>query len=279
MTNEYYTKLTGKPLIDIKDIEHSTINFVDDSTNLIMTKEPKTLQTYLNNFYLLLQNVYNTNKLIINQEKTEIMIVCKNKHRKNTKDIQMYADTYKVKQVDKVKILGIQIQSNLHNDAQITRTISKINNRLYNIRKLGNQTKFKTRRTLVKSIVIGKLNYVLPLLSNSTKLQLQKLNSLIIKSCKAIMGNLCLRWNTTKMITKCNLQTIYQLIKKQGLLFINKIQATKTPTSLYELYNTNNKNTRPKNNLRPTYKPKTILLKNSLFFKFSELCIAVPEDI
>merc|ERR1712240_747463 len=76
MKDEIFTKLTGKPLIDTKDIEHSTINFVDDSTNLIMTKDPKTLQTYLNNFYLLLQNVYNTNKLIINQEKIEIMIVC-----------------------------------------------------------------------------------------------------------------------------------------------------------------------------------------------------------
>ena len=98
------------------------------------------------------------------------MITYKNKNRKNTKNIQMYADKYKVKQVDKVKILGFQIQSNLHNDAQISKTISNINNRLYNIRKLGNQTKFKTRRTLVKSIVIGKLNYALPLLSNSMKL-------------------------------------------------------------------------------------------------------------
>merc|ERR1712240_719215 len=95
----------------------------------------------------------------------------------------------------------------------------------------------------------------------------------------AIMGNPCLRWNTMKMITKCNLRSIYQLINEQGLLYIHKIQATKTPTSLYEFYNTNNKNTRPKQNLHPTYKPKTILLRNSLFLKFSELYIAVPEDI
>merc|ERR1712240_428773 len=110
----------------------------------------------------------------------------------------------KVKQVDKVKILAFQIQSNLHNNAQISKTISNINNILYNIRKLGNQTKFKTRRTLVKSIVIGKLNYVLPLLSNSTKQQLHKLNSLIIKSCKNIIGNPCFRWSTRKMLNKCN---------------------------------------------------------------------------
>ena len=93
------------------------------------------------------------------------------------------------------------------------------------------------------------------------------------------MGNPCLRWNTTKMITKCNLRTIYQLINEQGLLYIHKIQATKKPLSIYELYNTNNKNTRPKLNLRPKYNPKTTLLKNSLFFKYTELYIEVPENI
>ena len=251
MKDEIFTKLTGKPLIPTKDFEHSTINFVDDSTNLIMTKDPKILQNYLDNFYLLLRNVYNTNKLIINRDKTEIMIACKNRHRKMTKNIQMYADEFKVKQVNQVKILGFLIQSNLHNDSQIGKTISNINNRLYNIKNLGNQTQFKTRRTLVKSIVIGKLNYALPLLSNSTQSQLQKLNTLITKSYKVIMGNQCFRWSTRKMLNKCNLRTIYQLIAEQGLIFIHKIQTTKIPISLYKMCNTNDKNKRPKNSLRP----------------------------
>ena len=176
-----------------------------------------------------------------------------------------------------MKILGFHIQSNLHNDAQIAKTISNINNRIYNIRKLGNKTKFETRRTLVKSIIIGKLNYTLPLQSNSTKLQLQKLNTLITKSCKAIIGNPCIRWNTTKMITKCKLRTIYQLINKQGLYCIHKIQATRTPTSIYNLYKVNN-NTRPKLNLRPRYNPKSKRLQNSLFYKYTELYTEVPEQ-
>merc|ERR1712240_497719 len=279
MNDEIFTTIMGNAIIDTKEIEHLTVNFVDDSTNLIISKDTTKLQTYLNNFYILLQKVYHTNKLIINQEKTELMIICKNKDRKTTRNIQMYADKYRVKQVEKVKILGFQIQSNLHNDAQITKTISNINNRLYNIKKLGSQTKFKTRRTIVKSIVIGNLNYALPLLSNSTKLQLQKINSLIIKSCKAIIGNPCLRWNTTKMITKCNLRTIYQLINEQGLIYIHKIQVTRTPLSIYRLYSANNKNTSPKLNQRPKYTPKTKRLKNSLFFKFTELYIEVPENI
>merc|ERR1712240_202393 len=121
MQDNIYTEITGMPIINAKGIKHLTVNFVDDSTNLIITKDATKLQTYLKGFYILLQKVYHTNKLIINQEKTKLMVICKNKDRKATKSIQMYAGKYRVKQVDKVKVLGYQIQSNLHNDAQVNR--------------------------------------------------------------------------------------------------------------------------------------------------------------
>merc|ERR1712240_44833 len=143
------------------------------------------IQDYLNKFYLLLEAVYNTNKLKINNDKTLLMIICKRRFRANTKNIQLVANGHKVKQVQQVKILRYIIQRNLQNDHQINKTISNINNRLFNIKKLGNKSTLKTRKILVKSIVIGKLNYAL---------QLQKLNTLIIKSCRVKIRNPFLRW-------------------------------------------------------------------------------------
>merc|ERR1712243_338208 len=122
MQDNIYTEITGMPIINTKGIEHLTVNFVDNSTNLIITKDPTKLQTYLNGFYILLQKVYNTNKLIINQQKTELMLICNNRNRKLTRGIQMYTGKYRVKQVDTVKVLGYKIQSNLHNNAQENKT-------------------------------------------------------------------------------------------------------------------------------------------------------------
>merc|ERR1712240_508128 len=98
-----------------------------------------------------LESVYNANKLIINKDKTELMIICKNRLCCLTKHIQMYASGYKVKQVQHSKILGHIIQSNLRNDRQINKTIANINNCLFNIKKLGNNTKIRTCIILVKS--------------------------------------------------------------------------------------------------------------------------------
>ena len=43
MNNPIYKTLTGKPKISHKLIEHDTINFVNDSTNVIYTKNTNTL--------------------------------------------------------------------------------------------------------------------------------------------------------------------------------------------------------------------------------------------
>ena len=100
---------------------------------------------------------------------------------------------------------------------------------LYNIEKLGNKTQIKSCTILVKSMVRGKLNYTLALLSNSTKQQLQKLNTLITKSCRIIIGNPCLRWTSNRLLNKCKLKTIWHMISEQDLTYRHKIQQTKTP--------------------------------------------------
>ena len=116
------------------------MNFVDDSSNIVYTKDIQNLGEYINKFYILLEAIYSINKLAINSDKTELMIICKNKYRKDTKHIVMQASNFIVNQVKKVKILGYTIQSNLKNNAQIGNILSNLNNRIYNIKKLGNKT-------------------------------------------------------------------------------------------------------------------------------------------
>ena len=87
MNTYLFTKLTGKPQINTNNkITHDTINFVDDSTNIISTTEIPLMQDYINSFYLLLESVYNVNKLVINKDKTELMVVCKDMFCQCTKN-------------------------------------------------------------------------------------------------------------------------------------------------------------------------------------------------
>ena len=135
----------------------------------------------------------------------------------------MRADNHIVKQVDKIKILGFYIQSNLSNHSQIQKLISNLSNRLYNVKKIGSKTKFSSRLILIKSIILRKINYTLPLLINSTQRQLERLNVIINKSCRIIIGNQCLKWSSERMLNKCGFKNIWQMIIESGLNFIHKV--------------------------------------------------------
>ena len=69
------------------------------------------------------------------------------------------------------------------------------------------------------------------------------------------------------------------MITEQGLIYIHKVQQTKTPTTIYEMYTLSNCPKCTTIDLRPKYTPKTKILKNSLFYKFSDIYSQIPENI
>ena len=228
---------------------------------------------------MLLEAVYDINKLKINNDKTELMVICKPKYRKDTKSIKITASGHKVKQVNKAKILGYTMLNNLNHDKHISTITSNINHRLFNIKKLTQHTTVQSRKILVKAIVIGKLNYGLPLLCNARQDQLTHLNTLITKSCRTIMGSRCPRWNNDKLLNRCETQTIYQSINQQALNYIHSIQQNKLPGAIYAMYKTTDRPQRTNHKLTPNYAPKTKMLKESLFFNYSRIYNQLPATL
>ena len=94
MTKEIFNKLTNKQTIQNNDIIHTTVNYVDDSTSVISSKTTTQLQTYLDNYYKLLESYYNINYLKINPDKTKFIITCKPTHKQDTKDVMIHAGKY-----------------------------------------------------------------------------------------------------------------------------------------------------------------------------------------
>ena len=107
MNDNLFTKITNSDKIKFNDTTHTTINYVDDSTNLITNNNVKNLQEYIDKFYLLLESYYNINFLKINADNSKVMITCKPKFRKYTKNIVLHASNYVINQSNTIKILQI----------------------------------------------------------------------------------------------------------------------------------------------------------------------------
>ena len=66
LNNKWYNTITGDSVIKFKNIQHLTVNFVDDSNSVITFNDQNQLKIYLESYYKLLHHFYNINKLKIN---------------------------------------------------------------------------------------------------------------------------------------------------------------------------------------------------------------------
>ena len=71
------------------DIHHFILNYIDDSTNIISHTDHKLLIDYLNHYYLLLECYYNENKLLVNDDKTVLLVSCQNNMRELANSIKL----------------------------------------------------------------------------------------------------------------------------------------------------------------------------------------------
>ena len=75
--NRYICIKNEEPLDEIKVLDHIMIQYVDDSNNLITTDDITHIEQYINKYFRLIEGYYNLNKLKINPDRSEIMIICK----------------------------------------------------------------------------------------------------------------------------------------------------------------------------------------------------------
>ena len=273
------------------DIEHSTVNFVDDSTNMISSVNPTHITQYLTQFYTLIHTFYTINKLKINPQKTELILTCKPKLRQQADQIDMTALGHQIKQQHSTKILGAIITSNLSHDKHIKNTVKNIHNRLHTLRHIKNCTNFDTRLLIANSTIIGTLNYILPLMINCTDKQMSTLQTLLMSTARTVIGHSCFKWSTYHTLKTCKWHSIPHLITTAALKLTHKIVCYKTPTSLHSLLDSRMEADKTTNTLQelhtrrltrkiyPQHKPTTVKLSQTLLHKALLIYNTLPTTL
>ena len=126
MGTDNYELITGHKTMNNCDIDHIIINYIDDSTNIISSKDTQILQQYINKYYILLDNYYNINYLKINSDKLTLLVTTKPNNRQISNDLKLTACDYITQQSDKIKILGLYFTNGLDNTPNISRIVQKL---------------------------------------------------------------------------------------------------------------------------------------------------------
>ena len=276
MHTDLFNKITNSPTINYKNVEHVTINFVDDSTNVINFNNHEQIQLYLTNYYKLIHNYYNINKLKINPDKTSLLLNYKPKHSQHFKNFKFYANGYEITPQKIIKILGSYIREDLKMDTQVGKLAAQLHNRIFEMKKLNKFTDFKTRLSFLNAYVIGKLNYILPIYMHANKKLKDKLHKVLMTAARCAIGNYCFRKSICYILNKCKWETIDNMILNASINLINKIIINKEPEQIYNLYTINR---RSMVKIYPKYDPKGMVLKNFFIYKSLPTYNNIPKNV
>ena len=108
---------------------------------------------------------------------------------------------------------------------------------------------------------------MLPLYSNATKLNLDKIHKIIVTAARAAIGNYCYKKSISYILSKCNWLDINELLHYSCINIIHKTLILKYPESLMCLfrYDTNHRQSKL---ITTKYIPTTEKFRNFYIYKF-----------
>ena len=232
----------------------------------------------MSQYYELLHNFYNINKLKINPDKSKFLVSSKPRFQHLTKNLSITAKQYTIKQSNIIKILGTYIRKDLKLDSEIGKLCSQLHNRIHNVRKLTKYTDFTARLSFMNGYVIGKLHYMLPLYTRLNTELTSKIHKVMMTAARVTIGNYCCRKTITQILSKCKWLEIKQLIKHSSTCLLHKIIINQTPKSItnkFQHLETKRKVVKP----NTKYNPKTETFKNFYLYKTLKFYNTLPMEI
>merc|ERR1712177_26996 len=241
MGTDLYDRITQEfSPIKSEIIGHDIIQYVDDTNNVIYGNNAEEVENYSNAYFKLIESFYTINRLKMNPDKSRLMVVCRPNRREETKNFVLKAGNYIIEQKDKIKVLGIYFTSGLSNHANISNIISKVNFRMNTMREAFKFSDKNTKISFLNSMVVSIFRYCSPILIDSEVKMLEKLQTLLMKCTRPILGIKSLKMSTLQIITELKILTVHQLVMKEAIQFIHKVICNKSPSVIFNLFTQSN---------------------------------------
>ena len=160
----------------------------------------------------MLQKIFNHMKacrLSVNERKPKVMLFAtRQKRARNELEFNVNINASEIKEVERARLLGVELSNDFSWNAQINETLKECSNRLNGLYKIREQLDLKQRKALVESSILSRLRYALEVTSSGTESDLNKLASMQSKSARYILGTPRKEWSRTQGYTTLNWSTI-----------------------------------------------------------------------
>jgi hypothetical protein len=213
--------------------------FADDSTYSKSSKDTVVLKQDMDRKYEVIASYMNMNKLVLNSDKTHLLIMCsKQKHRRHANfGITLNTGTEIIEPIETEKLLGGHISSDLEwtnhikdNEKSLIRLLTS---RVNGLMKMCHVSPFRTRKILANGMVMSLMVYLVQLWGGCPDYLLNYLQVIQNKAARHVTKLGCIT-STKTLLDQCNWLSVRQLVEYHSLLLVYKVKSNEKPTYLHQ---------------------------------------------
>ena len=243
--------------------------YVDDSTFTYTSSCPVDITNTLTVKYQKLAEYFANNRLVINHDKTHLVVMGTRKYDTKREEISVDTGTLRIFPTESEKLLGINIHQSLkwgnHVITNKSSLLNRLNSRLNGLKYISNIASFKTRLMVANACFMSILIYMITIWGSTEE---------YILNCVQLMQNKAARCVTKldrytsikTLLDQCNWLSVRQLIFYHSVLQIRKTKQTKKPDYIYSNLQTTNTRSSVDGNLKIPAK-KTAIASRSFMVR------------
>ena len=218
------------------------IGYVDDGAYSYAHSDPATLSEVLTRKYGLLEEWINANRLVINADKTHLLVLGPKKISNKRNLVSIQAGPYTIKPTESEKLLGCNLhqsmQWNHHLRDHSKSVVRQLTTRVNGLKKIARNATFKTRLMIANGAVMSRLMYLISVWGGAQKYLLKSLQVQQLTAARSVCGYFSRFWSKQKLLHRVGWLSIRQLIYFHTVLQAHKVIVSGKPVAIMETIST-----------------------------------------
>ena len=191
----------------------------------------------LSSKYKKLADWMHANKLVLNSDKTHLMVMGSRRHVALRSQVKVMAGDFEIRLSESEKLLGGQLQQNLEWNAHIrdnkSSLMSQLSNRINGLRKVSINASFHTKLMIANGVVMSKLTYLITLWGGASQYLIDGLQVQQLAAARIVCGFGSWRWSRRQLLCKVGWLSVKQLVVYHTVLQAHKTIVTGLPRPLF----------------------------------------------
>jgi hypothetical protein len=218
---------------------------VDDGAYSFAHEDPAIVSQVLSRKYTSLENWMNSNKLVINADKTHLMVMGTKRMAAMRREVNIQAGTFKISPTESETLLGGKLHQSMQWNQHIrdgeSSLMRQLTARINGLKKISVNSSFQTRLMVANGAFMSKMAYLITLWGGALKsLQVQQLTA-----ARIVCGYFSYGWSKRKLLDRVGWLSVRQLIQFHTILQAHKTIKTGQPRPMFHSISTDHpRNTR-----------------------------------